>query len=68
MMILDDFAARRVARRLGVEFIGTAGVIVEAKRTGLIDRAAPTFERMTREGCYLSDDLIRAILAELGEH
>ena len=67
LVILDDFAARREARRLGVEFIGTAGVIVEAKRTGLIDRAAPAFERLTEEGFHLSEDLIHAILAELGE-
>ena len=67
VVILDDFAARREARRLGVEFIGTAGVIVEAKRTGLIDRVAPAFERLTEEGFHLSEDLIHAILAELGE-
>ena len=67
MVILDDFAARREARRLGVEFIGTAGVIVEAKRNGLIVRATPLFEQLTREGFHLSEELIHAILAELGE-
>lgn len=67
LVILDDFAARREARRVGVEFIGTAGVIVEAKRTGLIDRAAPAFERLTHEGFHLSEELIHAILADLGE-
>ncbi len=66
-VILDDFAARREARLLGVEFIGTAGVIVEAKRTGLIERATPAFERLTQEGFHLSEELIHAILAELGE-
>jgi predicted nucleic acid-binding protein len=67
LVILDDFAARREARRLGVKFVGTAGVIVEAKRTGLIDRAAPAFERLTNEGFHLSEELIHAILAELRE-
>lgn len=67
LVILDDFAARRAARRLGVEFVGTAGVIVEAKRARLIDRATPAFERLTDEGFHLSEDLIQAILAELGE-
>jgi predicted nucleic acid-binding protein len=66
LVILDDYAARREARRLGVAFIGTAGVIVEAKRKGLLERAEPVFERLTAEGFHLSAELIEALLVELG--
>ncbi len=67
LVILDDFAARREARRLGVGFIGTAAVIVQARQARLIDRAAPAFQRLTEEGFHLSAGLIDALLAELGE-
>lgn len=67
IVILDDFAARREARRLGVGFIGTAGVIVEARRAGLIAKARPVFERLSAQGFHLSADIVEAILEELGE-
>lgn len=66
-VILDDRAARREARRLGIEFIGTAGLIVEARAAGLINRAEPVFEQLAAEGFHLSAELVEAILAELGE-
>lgn len=67
VVILDDLAARREARRLRVAFVGTAGVIVEARQAGLIERAAPAFERLAEEGFHLSADLVEAVLKELGE-
>lgn len=67
LVILDDLVARREARRLGVEFIGTAGLIIEARAAGLIHRAAPVFEQLAAEGFYLSAELVDAILVELGE-
>jgi predicted nucleic acid-binding protein len=67
LVLLDDAAARREARRLGIAFVGTAGVIVEAKRAGLIERASSEFGRLTEEGFHLGEALVQAILAELGE-
>lgn len=67
IVILDDLAARREARRLGVEFIGTAGIIVEARQRRLIPKARPVFEQLVAEGFYLSAALVEAILSELGE-
>ena len=67
LILLDDAAARREARRLGIAFVGTAGVIVEAKRAGLIERASPEFARLTEQGFHLAEALVQAILAELGE-
>jgi predicted nucleic acid-binding protein len=67
LVLLDDAAARREARRLGIAFVGTAGVIVEARRAGLIEKASPEFARLTAEGFHLGEALVQAILAELGE-
>ena len=46
---------------------GTAGIIVEARRAGLIPAAGPVFARLAEEGFRLGDELLQAILAELGE-
>ena len=67
LVLLDDLQARREAQRLGIAMTGTAGIIVEARQAGLIPAARPVFARLAEEGFHLGDDLLQAILAELGE-
>ena len=67
LVLLDDLQARREAQRLGIEMTGTAGVIVEARQAGLSPAAGPVFARLAEEGFHLGEDLLQAILAELGE-
>jgi len=65
--ILDDHEARRAAVALGVPIVGTLGIIVAAKESGMIAQAAPIIERAQRAGLYLSDRLIRDALRRVGE-
>jgi predicted nucleic acid-binding protein len=67
LVLLDDLLARREAQRLGVAVIGPAGIIVEARQAGLIPAVKPVFARLAEEGFHLGDDLLQAILAEVGE-
>ena len=67
LVLLDDLQARREAQRLGIAITGTAGIIVQARRAGLISAARPVFQRLADEGFHISDDLLRSVLAELGE-
>jgi len=60
LLIIDDHAARRAAKDLGVRFTGTAGVIIAAKDAGAIPLVRPVLERMRYEGYWLSDDVISA--------
>ena len=41
-IILDDRAARRLAQRLSLPVIGTLGLLLAAKRRGLLSRIRPT--------------------------
>ena len=68
LVILDELSARKAARRLGVRCTGTAGVIVEAKRARLVTAARPLFTRLAESGFHLSQDLVAAVLVELGEN
>jgi len=68
LVILDDLQARREAQRLGILITGTAGIVVEARQAGLIPAARPIFTRLAEEGFHLGDDLVRAVLSELGEN
>lgn len=67
LVLLDDLRARREAQRLGLAITGTAGIIMEARQAGLIRAAKPVFEKLAQAGFHLDDELVKAILAELGE-
>lgn len=67
LVILDELSARKAARRLGLRCTGTGGVIVEARRARLVNKARPLFSRLTEAGFYLSPELVAAVLKELGE-
>jgi predicted nucleic acid-binding protein len=60
--VLDDLQARRCARGLGILTTGTLGIILRAKRVGLISTARPLIEDLLREGLYLS----RAVVESAG--
>lgn len=67
LVLLDDLQARREAQRLGIAMTGTAGIVVEARQAGLIPAARPVFARLAEEGFHLGDDLLQAVLTQLGE-
>lgn len=60
---VDDRAARRCARVLDIPLLGTAGVVVLAKRRGLIASVGEAL-RFTRSWMWLSEQLIEKLAAE----
>lgn len=67
-VLLDDRKARRVAvqaYRLRVR--GSAGVLVAAKRAGLVSAVRPLLESMIVHGYFLSPRLVERATAEAGE-
>lgn len=62
--IVDDRAARRCARVLDIHILGTAGVIVLAKRRGLIGSTREALQRLQKAGLWLSQELIDKLSAE----
>lgn len=65
--VVDDLEARRCAQALGARVIGTLGVVLRAKRKGLIPAARPVVDRLRRVGLYVSDELVERALTHLGE-
>lgn len=68
LVLLDDRRARRIAdQAYGLRVKGTAGVLVAARRAGLVTRVRPLLQAMTANGYYLSPRLIEAACAAAGE-
>lgn len=65
--LLDDAAARRTATRLGLRVRGTLGVLVLAKRAGLIDSVRAALDQSVQVGLRTHPNLYRAALESAGE-
>ena len=66
-LILDDAQARALARELGLRMLGTAAVLVEAKRAGLLARVRPTLDALMAKGFRLDRKVYDRILKAADE-
>jgi predicted nucleic acid-binding protein len=66
-VILDERRARRFARELGLIPMGSATVLVLAKRAGLIRLVRPILDEMIEFGFRLSQPIVAEVLREAGE-
>jgi len=64
---IDDLKGRRVALAVGLEVTGLLGLLARARALGLVDAVRPWVERLVEGGAWYDDDLIRRVLASLGE-
>ena len=65
--IVDDLAARRCAQAFGIQTLGTGGLLVLAKRRGLITSVKDRVQRLRDAGLYLSDYVVDLLVTEAGE-
>ena len=67
LAVVDETAARRELVRRGVPFVGTVGVLMHARRQGLISPLKPELDQLRVCGFHLSDRVYRSCLAAVGE-
>ena len=60
--LLDDRAARDCARLFGAQVKGTVGVLILAKRAGLIPAVRPAIEALLSSGAMLHETVVRDAL------
>ena len=66
-LILDDRPARRLAISLGVPVIGTLGILLAAKRKGLLTALKSVLNELIQTGFFVAPALYRQVLVDVGE-
>jgi predicted nucleic acid-binding protein len=66
-IILDDYKARKIALRLGLQYTGTIGVIIKAKLNGIIPSIKPILEKIKTTNFRITTELENQALIEAGE-
>jgi predicted nucleic acid-binding protein len=61
-LILDDRPARLLAQTLGLKIVGTLGILLAAKRRGLIEQVRPSLDALAKQSFFMSPRLYRDLL------
>jgi predicted nucleic acid-binding protein len=65
--LVDDRAARRCAATLNIKTLGTGGILVLAKKRGLLDSVSEALKKLQNAGLYISDEIIELLKKQAGE-
>lgn len=68
LVLIDERKGRFVAGRMGVQFVGLLGILIEAKQRGLLPAVRPVLDDLKQNaGFWIRDQLYQHILQLTGE-
>jgi len=67
ILLIDESRGRKLAGKLGIPHTGICGLLVLAKRRGLLESIAGMLSQLQRGGYFLAPDLLRDTLHLAGE-
>lgn len=67
LLIIDDLKGRKFANQIGLTIIGTIGVIVDAKLTGIITSVKPILAKIKSTNFRITEQSEAIILKKSGE-
>lgn len=68
LLLIDERRRRHIAARFDLKTLGLLGVLVEARRKGLIPSVSPLLNELSRAaGFYMTPELINRVKAACGE-
>lgn len=66
-VLMDEKKGRRKLTQMGLQKIGTVGILLEAKQIGLIPVIRPELEQLQQRGFGISQAVIDAVLRQANE-
>lgn len=66
-LLIDDKKARTYAENLGINCIGTLGILIKAKDKGFIENLRPLFQSLLNNKRYYSVKLLNSLLLKFDE-
>jgi predicted nucleic acid-binding protein len=68
LLLIDEKAGRAVAAQLGVNTIGVAGILLNAKAANLVPAVKPLLDRLRREfRFFIADGFYAQVISAAGE-
>ena len=67
LLIIDDLKGRKLAQKLNLNIAGTLGLILIAKREGILPKIKPIFDLIQATNFRIAPTLLESILTQAGE-
>lgn len=67
LLLIDDHRGRQAAQHSGITTMGTAGLLVLAKKVGAVNAVKPLLLELRENGYFLAERLMAAVLEQVGE-
>lgn len=67
LVIMDDNAAKKTAKFLGLNVTGTLGILLKSKKEGYLEMVEPIMNELILDGLFISDTVKGYVLKEAGE-
>lgn len=68
LLVIDEQKGRKVSRRYGLRIIGVFGILINAKKRGIISNVKPYMDDLREKaGFYISEKLYSEILKRVDE-
>lgn len=67
-LLIDESEGRKIAQNVGLRIIGLLGVLMQAKRNGIIEAIKPVMDELrSKAGFRIAEPLYQHIIREIGE-
>ncbi len=66
-VIIDDNAAKKTAKHLGLTVTGTLGILLKTKRQGIVEKVSPILSKVKQNGFYTGSLVEAFVLEQAGE-
>ena len=67
LLLMDERKGRQIALNMGIQIIGTLGILLQAKMLGLIKNIKPLLDTLLNENIRISETLYNSILEQADE-
>ena len=64
LLLIDERQGRQIAQNMGIRITGTLGILLQAKKLGLIENIKPLLDKLITENIRISEPLYNSILEQ----